>query len=115
MLLANDVVEGRDAAQMDEADRVFLLLKSHMRRLRGQLQVPMDQPREVKQLVAVPQFQAELEAQGQEHALQLSRQESETEATRMRLRDLRDELERSKIEAAKRWKRSPRPRTAPST
>ena len=42
MLLGNDVVEGRDAKQMDEADRVYLLLKKHMRRLREQLSVPAE-------------------------------------------------------------------------
>ncbi len=37
MLLGNDVVEGRDAQQLAEADRVYLLLKGHMRRMRDQL------------------------------------------------------------------------------
>ena len=37
MLLGNDVVEGREAQQLEEADRVYLLLKGHMRRLRDQL------------------------------------------------------------------------------
>jgi multidrug efflux pump subunit AcrA (membrane-fusion protein) len=45
MLLGNDVVEGRAAQQLAEADRVFLLLKGHMRRMREQLGVmPAEKP-----------------------------------------------------------------------
>jgi Cu(I)/Ag(I) efflux system membrane fusion protein len=61
MLLGNDVVEGRDVGQMDEADRVYLLLKNHMRRLREQLSVPAQrEPRQVERIAVAPQFQAEL-------------------------------------------------------
>jgi Cu(I)/Ag(I) efflux system membrane fusion protein len=61
MLLGNDAVEGRDAKQMDEADRVYLLLKSHMRRLRDQLSVsPQPPQRQVERIVVAPEFQAEL-------------------------------------------------------
>lgn len=37
MLLGNDVFEGREAQQRQDADRAFLLLKRHMRRLRDKL------------------------------------------------------------------------------
>lgn len=61
MLLGNDVVEGRDVEQLDEADRVYLLLKNHVRRLREQLSVPAQrEPRPVERIVVAPQFQTEL-------------------------------------------------------
>jgi Cu(I)/Ag(I) efflux system membrane fusion protein len=61
MLLGNDVVEGREVKQMDEADRVYLLLKNDMRRLREQLSVPVQRaPRAVEQITVDPRFQAEL-------------------------------------------------------
>ncbi len=60
MLLGNDAVEGQDARRMAEADRVYLLLKQRMRRLREQLHVSVDQPRKVEQIDAGPEFQAEL-------------------------------------------------------
>lgn len=61
MLLGNDVVEGRDVQQMDEADRVYLLLKNHVRRLRQQLSVPVQrEPRQVERMAVAPEFQAEL-------------------------------------------------------
>jgi Cu(I)/Ag(I) efflux system membrane fusion protein len=61
MLLRNDVVEGRNAKQMDESDRVYLLLKKHVRRLREQLSVPAQrEPRRVERIAVAPQFQAEL-------------------------------------------------------
>jgi Cu(I)/Ag(I) efflux system membrane fusion protein len=63
MLLGNDAVEGRDVKQMDEADRVYLLLKSHMRRLRDQLSISPQQPQQqVERIVVAPEFQAELAA-----------------------------------------------------
>ena len=60
MLLGNDAVEGSDVKQMDEADRVYLLLKRHMRRLREQLSVPTEREREVKRFAVNAEFQAEL-------------------------------------------------------
>jgi multidrug efflux pump subunit AcrA (membrane-fusion protein) len=61
MLLGNDVVEGRELEQLSEADRVFLLLKNHMRRLREQLSVPAQrEPRRIERVVVAAQFQAEL-------------------------------------------------------
>lgn len=61
MLLGNDVAEGRDVKQMDEADRVYLLLKNHIRRLREQLSIPAQrEPRQVERIVVAPQFQNEL-------------------------------------------------------
>lgn len=62
MLLGNDVVEGRDVAQMDEADRVYLLLKKHMRRLHENFNVPLQQQREVERIAVAAEFQAELAA-----------------------------------------------------
>jgi Cu(I)/Ag(I) efflux system membrane fusion protein len=60
MLLSNDAVEGRDVKQMDDADRVYLLLKRHMRRLREQLSVPPPGERKVERVVVAPEFQVEL-------------------------------------------------------
>ena len=60
MLLGNDAFEGQSAGQMAEADRVFLLLKGHMRRMREQLGVSIDQQPTVERLAVSPQFQAEL-------------------------------------------------------
>ena len=61
MLLDNDVVEGREVKQMNEADRVYLLLKNHIRRLREQLSVPVQRaPRAVERIAVGPRFQAEL-------------------------------------------------------
>jgi Cu(I)/Ag(I) efflux system membrane fusion protein len=61
MLLENDVVEGRDAQRMSEADRVYLLLKNHMRRVREQLDVPDQRvPRQIQKVSVPPEFQAEL-------------------------------------------------------
>ncbi len=37
MLLGNDVAEGRDVDRLRDADRVYVMLKSHMRQLRGKL------------------------------------------------------------------------------
>ena len=62
MLLGNDVVEGRDVQQLADADRIYLLLKSHMRRLRDQMAVPLDQQPEVQRIVVTASFQADLAA-----------------------------------------------------
>jgi RND family efflux transporter MFP subunit len=60
MLLGNDAAEGREVQQIAEADRVFLLLKSHMRRMREQLDVMPDQQPRVEKLVVPAEFQADL-------------------------------------------------------
>ena len=62
MLLGNDAVEGSDVEQMTEADRVFLLLKGHMRRLRDQLGISPDQQRRIERIEVSPEFQQELAA-----------------------------------------------------
>jgi multidrug efflux pump subunit AcrA (membrane-fusion protein) len=62
MLLGNDAVEGQDAKQLAEADRVYLLLKSHVRRLRDQMGIAPDQQPEVEQIAVAADFQAELAA-----------------------------------------------------
>jgi Cu(I)/Ag(I) efflux system membrane fusion protein len=62
MLLGNDVVEGRDAEQMAEADRVFLLLKGHLRRMRDQLGVKPADGTQYERITVSPQFQADLAA-----------------------------------------------------
>ena len=60
MLLGNDAVEGREAKQVGEADRVYLLLKGHMRRMREQLRIAPEQERQVERIVVAAEFQAEL-------------------------------------------------------
>ena len=60
MLLGNDVVEGRDIEQLNEVDRVYLLLKSHMRRMRERLGLTLEQERQVEHIAVAAAFQAEL-------------------------------------------------------
>ncbi len=60
MLLGNDVVEGREVEQLAEADRVYLLLKSHMRRVREQFGVSQEQHRDVERITVDAEFQARL-------------------------------------------------------
>jgi Cu(I)/Ag(I) efflux system membrane fusion protein len=60
MLLGNDVVEGRAAQQLAEADRVFLLLKGHMRRMRKQLGVVTEEESFVERIAVSPSFQSDL-------------------------------------------------------
>lgn len=62
MLLGNDVVEGREAEQMTEVDRAFLLLKAHMRRLREELGITSDAQPTIEHLVAPAAFQQNLAA-----------------------------------------------------
>ncbi len=60
MLLGNDAIEGSEVQQMDEAGRVFLLLKGHMRRLREQFGImPAQHPHE-KALAVSAEFQFDL-------------------------------------------------------
>ncbi|NOY40558.1 MAG: DUF3347 domain-containing protein [Planctomycetes bacterium] len=60
MLLGNDVAEGRDVNQMRDADRVYVMLKGHMRRMRGKLGIQEKKERTVKQVQVGAEFQAEL-------------------------------------------------------
>ena len=60
MLLGNDAVEGSDVTDLREADRVFLLLKGHMRRMREQFGVSQNQPRQVERIAVDAEFQAQL-------------------------------------------------------
>lgn len=62
MLLGNDAAEGRDVEQMTDADRVFVLLKGHMRRLREQLGWQPDSGPAIERIATSPEFQAELTA-----------------------------------------------------
>ncbi len=61
MLLGNDVAEGRDVRQLRDADRVYVMLKSHMRQLREKLGIPEKQQQHaVERLEVGAEFQAEL-------------------------------------------------------
>jgi RND family efflux transporter MFP subunit len=60
MLLGNDVVEGRAARQLAEADRVYLLLKGHMRRMREQLGVVTEEESHIEHIAVLPTFQSDL-------------------------------------------------------
>jgi len=60
MLLGNDAAEGRDVDQMRDADRVYLMLKNHMRRMRGKLGIPEKKERTVERIQVGAAFQAEL-------------------------------------------------------
>ncbi len=60
MLLGNDAVEGAAAKQAAEADRVFLLLKGHMRRTREQMGVVTEKQTHLEHIAVSPEFQLEL-------------------------------------------------------
>lgn len=60
MLLSNDVVEGRDASQLRDADRIYVLLKSHMRQMHGKLDISQEKERTVERIQVGAKFQAEL-------------------------------------------------------
>lgn len=62
MLLSNDAVEGSDLKQLKDADRVYLSLKGHMRRLREQLNIQPDEQRHFEYIEVSPEFQNELAA-----------------------------------------------------
>lgn len=62
MLLSNDAFEGSHAEELAETDRVYLVLKSHMRRMRGQLGVSTDEQRQIERIVVAPEFQRDLAA-----------------------------------------------------
>jgi multidrug efflux pump subunit AcrA (membrane-fusion protein) len=62
MLLSNDAVEGSEVEQLEEADRVYLSLKSHMRRLREQLKIQPDEQQHIEPIDASPEFQNDLAA-----------------------------------------------------
>jgi hypothetical protein len=62
MLLGNDAAEGGAVDRLEEADRVYLLLKGHMRRLRDQLDVAPGQQPPIERLAVEPQFQEQLAA-----------------------------------------------------
>jgi len=68
MLLGNDVTEGRDVNQLRDADRVYVMLKSHMRQLREKLMrgklirrklgVPVKKQRSVERIEVGAAFQS---------------------------------------------------------
>jgi Cu(I)/Ag(I) efflux system membrane fusion protein len=60
MLLGNDVVEGRAAQQLAETDRVFLILKGHMRRMREQLGIMPEHEAHVEHIAVPPEFLGDL-------------------------------------------------------
>lgn len=60
MLLGNDAFEGSNARQMSDFDRVFLLLKGHMRRLRDQFGVMPDHKKPGERVAVSEEFQSEL-------------------------------------------------------
>jgi Cu(I)/Ag(I) efflux system membrane fusion protein len=61
MLLSNDVVEGRDVTMLQDADRVYLVLKRHIQRVREQFGLTHDgdEP-EVVKLDVPAEFQTQL-------------------------------------------------------
>jgi len=60
MLLANDAAEGRDVRQLVGADRVFLMLKGHLRRMREQLNLSPDAQPAIERIAVDAAFQNEL-------------------------------------------------------
>lgn len=59
MLLTNDVVEGRDLNQLQEAQRVYELLSNHVHRMRTVFSL-QDEASKPKRLEVPPEFQAQL-------------------------------------------------------
>lgn len=57
MLLSNDAVEGAEAEELADAERVYLLLKGHMRRMREQLGVTQHEAAQIERLAVSPEFQ----------------------------------------------------------
>ncbi len=64
MLLSNDAVEGSEVGGLAEADRVFLLTKRHIQRMREQFGVVHDghEQHEMSMLQTPPEFQQQLAA-----------------------------------------------------
>ncbi len=60
MLLGNDAVEGSDVTELAEADRVFLVLKGHMRRMREKLGVDAEAEQHIERITVDPAFKTEL-------------------------------------------------------
>ena len=60
MLLGNDAFAGSAVKQWSDVERVFLALKSHMRRVRELLKVPRFKERKIEQLVVDSSFQSQL-------------------------------------------------------
>ena len=60
MLLGNDAAEGSDVKGIGDADRVYLLLKDHMRRVREHFEVAKAPQRVVEQFAVPASFQGEL-------------------------------------------------------
>jgi len=59
MLLGNDVAEGRDVDQLRDADRVYGMLKSHMRQMRGKLGISVKKkPRAVEHIAVGAKLQS---------------------------------------------------------
>lgn len=62
MLLSNDAVEGSEVSQLEDAGRVYLVLKGHMRRLREQLKIQPGEQRQIERIEVSPEFQNDLAA-----------------------------------------------------
>ncbi|MCA9038088.1 MAG: DUF3347 domain-containing protein, partial [Planctomycetaceae bacterium] len=60
MLLSNDAVEGAQVEELADAERVYLLLKGHMRRMREQLGVMQHESSQIERLAVGPEFQEAL-------------------------------------------------------
>lgn len=60
MLLSNDAMEGAEVDELANAERVYLLLKGHMRRMREQLGVMQHEAAHIERLAVGPEFQEAL-------------------------------------------------------
>ena len=69
MLLSNDAVEGGEVDESADAERVYLLLKGHMRRMREQLGVTQHEAADIERLTVSPEFQEMLRKIWQQYLL----------------------------------------------
>ena len=69
MLLSNDAVEGGEVDESADAERVYLLLKGHMRRMREQLGVTQHEAADIERLTVSPVFQEMLRKIWQQYLL----------------------------------------------
>jgi len=69
MLLSNDAVEGGEVNESADAERVYLLLKGHMRRMREQLGVTQHEAADIERLTVSPVFQEMLRKIWQQYLL----------------------------------------------
>lgn len=102
MLLSNDAVEGGEVDESADAERVYLLLKGHMRRMREQLGVTLHEAADIERLTVSPAFQEMLRKIWQQYLLigeaLATDNPAETRSAAVTLQTLVTEIEGSELE-----------------